>query len=147
LKTPLQELSVALVGDRAMSRIHEQFLGLKGPTDVMSFPLEMDRRGRVVSGEVVVCVAEARRQARRRGIPVWREVLLYALHGLLHLSGFDDRTEADYRNMHLMEDRILMELDIGATFEPVASCRLPVASRSSIHTWQLTTGNCTGGQP
>lgn len=117
IKTHLRELSVALVGDATMSRIHKQFLGIEGPTDVMTFPLETDQRGRVVSGEVVVCVPEARRQAKRRKIPVWREVLLYALHGMLHMSGFDDRTEADYRRMHSMEDRILMALGIGATFE------------------------------
>ncbi len=47
------------------------------------------------------------------------EVLLYALHGMLHLSGFDDRTDADFRKMHRMEDRLLARLGIGPVFGPV----------------------------
>lgn len=116
LRPPLGELSVALVGDRRMAALHEQFLNLPGPTDVLTFPLETDRRGRPLSGEVVVCVPEARRQARDRGLPVERELLLYALHGLLHLAGFDDRTSPGYRTMHRTEDMILTELGIGTVF-------------------------------
>jgi probable rRNA maturation factor len=116
IKTSLRELSVALVGDATMSELHERFLSIAGPTDVLTFPLDEGERGQCVSGEVVVCVPEARRQAKARAIPVEHEVLLYAVHGMLHLSGFDDRTQADYRKMHRTEDRILTELGIGATF-------------------------------
>jgi probable rRNA maturation factor len=116
VKSSLKELSVALVGDAKMSELHERFMSLAGPTDVLSFPLEHDGRGRCVAGEVVVCVPEARRRARERQLPVRNEVLLYAIHGMLHLIGFDDRTQADYRKMHRTEDRILTELGIGATF-------------------------------
>jgi len=113
----LRELSVALVNDRTMSRLHFQYLGVDGPTDVLTFPLERDRRGRVVGGEVVVCVPEARRQAKLRGTSVQDEVLLYALHGMLHLCGFDDRTDRGYRQMHRKEDQILARLGVGAVFE------------------------------
>ena len=99
-----------------MSGLHERFMATAGPTDVLTFPLDEDERGRCVAGEVVVCVPEARRQAKARAIPVEHEVLLYAIHGMLHLSGFDDRTQTDYRKMHRTEDRILTELGIGATF-------------------------------
>ena len=112
----LRELSVAVVGDAMMGRLHEQFMGIKGPTDVLSFEMETDKRRRVVGGEVVVCLPEAARQAKRRGIEVRRELLLYAVHGMLHLSGFDDRTERKYQEMHRMEDKILKELGVGATF-------------------------------
>lgn len=116
MKSSLDELSIALVGDAQMSQLHQRFMGIAGPTDVLTFPLEHDGRGRCVSGEVVVCVPEARRQAKERGISVEDEVLLYAVHGMLHLSGFDDRTQADYRTMHRTEDRILTQLGVGAVF-------------------------------
>lgn len=119
IKSPLAELSVALVGDRTMSKLHEQFMGLAGPTDVLSFPLETDQRGRVTAGEVVICVPEAQRQAKSRRISLRHEVLLYAIHGLLHLSGYDDQSEAGFGRMHRAEDRILTMLGIGAVFAPM----------------------------
>lgn len=118
LRPPLAELSVALVGDRRMSALHAQFMGIPAPTDVLTFPLEFDRRGRATSGEVVVCVPEASRRARETRGSVERELLLYALHGLLHLCGYDDRTEPGYRRMHRREDMILTQLGVGPVFHP-----------------------------
>ena len=117
LKLPLGRLSIALVGDTTMSRLHQEFMGIPGPTDVLSFELELDARGRCVEGELVICVSEARRQGRRRGITLPDEVLLYALHGLLHLGGWDDGTEAEYRAMHRKEDQLLQQLGVGRLFD------------------------------
>jgi probable rRNA maturation factor len=116
LITSLTELSIALVNDAKMSQLHEEFLGIPGPTDVLTFELDENEKGSVTSGEVVICVPEAQRQAQQRGSSVERELLLYALHGMLHLSGFDDRTEAGYRKMHRKEDEILTQLGVGPVF-------------------------------
>ncbi|HEX4795241.1 MAG TPA: rRNA maturation RNase YbeY [Humisphaera sp.] len=116
LRSPLRELSIALVGDAQMSELHERFMQIPGPTDVLTFPLDLDSAGRAVSGEVVVCVPYATREARKRGIPIEHEILLYALHGLLHLCGFDDRTESDFATMHRREDQILTRLGLGPVF-------------------------------
>ena len=115
---PLREFSVALVNDARMSELHQQFMNIAGPTDVLTFELDHDARGRVIAGEVVVCVPEARRQARERGIELRMELLLYALHGLLHLCGFDDRTARGFRTMHRREDDILTALGFGPVFAP-----------------------------
>jgi probable rRNA maturation factor len=112
MRSPLRELSVALVGEVQMSELHERFMGISGPTDVLSFPLEED------CGEIVICVPQAMAAAKQWGIAVEKELLLYAIHGMLHLSGMDDRTEPDFRAMHRLEDRILTELGIGAVFNP-----------------------------
>ena len=125
LRPPLNELSLALVGDRQMSALHEKFMNVAGPTDVLTFPLDLDSRGRAVSGEVVVCVPEARRQAKLRNVPVERELLLYALHGLLHLCGYDDRTGDDFRAMHRAEDQILTRLGVGPVFAPAGAAPPP----------------------
>ena len=119
--SPLRELSLAIVGDRRMSLLHQQFMRINRPTDVLSFPLDSDRRGRVINAEIVICAPQARRQAAQRKIPLAHELLLYALHGMLHLSGFDDKTATQFRRMHRTEDKILTQLGIGATFAPQAT--------------------------
>lgn len=131
LNPALTELSVALVGDRRMSQLHEQFMNIAGPTDVLTFPLEEDERGQVMDGQVVICVPEARRRVKTFGgrkrlagdkilseRDLQNELLLYALHGMLHLCGFDDRTDSAYTTMHRLEDEILTQLGIGRVFAP-----------------------------
>ena len=118
LAPPLVELSVALVGEKRMADLHDRFMGIPGPTDVLTFPLDADRCGRVTAGEVVVCVPEAKRRAADHGVTVRQELLLYAVHGLLHLCGYDDLTPAGFRRMHRKEDQILAELGVGPVFGP-----------------------------
>jgi probable rRNA maturation factor len=112
----LHEMSLALVGERRMAELHERFMGIAGSTDVLTFELEHDARGRVVAGEVVVCVPFALREAKRQKIQPKKELLLYALHGMLHLCGYDDRTDRDFNQMHHREDQILNALGVGAVF-------------------------------
>jgi probable rRNA maturation factor len=123
LKPPLRELSLAIVNDHTMSRLHQQFMNLPGPTDVLTFPLEEDKNGNCVSGEVIVCLPEARRRAKELGHRIQHELLLYALHGMLHLAGFDDRTNRDFVKMHAMEDKILRQLGIGPVFAAPAKSK------------------------
>ena len=101
---------IILIGDKRMRELHRRFMKVDSPTDVLTFPI--DQR----EGEVYVNVAEARRQARLRGIDAKREVLLYAIHGMLHLLGYDDRTRRDFLMMHRMEDDILTLLGVGTVF-------------------------------
>lgn len=129
-------VSVALVGDRVMDRLHRQFMNLKGPTDVLTFPLEFDRRGRCIAGEIVVCPPEARRRVLRseggmRGSALREEVLLYMLHGLLHLTGLDDIDPSDYQRMHRMEDRLLRRVGVGPVFARAAGQASRLTRRSS----------------
>lgn len=118
IAAPLRELSLVLVSDSAMADLHQRFMNLPGPTDVLTFPVDLDARQRPISGEVVVCVPYARRTAESLGIALKNELLLYALHGMLHLCGFDDRTDREFAQMHRKEDRILRQLGVGAVFSP-----------------------------
>jgi probable rRNA maturation factor len=83
-----------------------------------------------LDGEVVVCVPHARREARSRGTDPQDELLLYALHGVLHLSGHDDTTPRGYRRMHRLEDRILREIGVGPVFDPAPQLTARRRSRS-----------------
>jgi probable rRNA maturation factor len=116
MRPALAELSIALVGDRRMSALHEQFMSIAGPTDVLTFPLDMDAAGNALSGEVVICVPQARRRARENGNSIPSELLLYALHGMLHLCGYDDRTRREFEIMHEIEDDLLCRLGVGPVF-------------------------------
>ncbi|MCC6240455.1 MAG: rRNA maturation RNase YbeY [Phycisphaerales bacterium] len=126
----LQELSVALVGQARMNRLHAQFLGIDSPTDVLTFELDHDDKNRVILGEIVICVPYALTQAQRRAIAPRHELLLYAIHGVLHLTGLDDLTEDGYDTMHRKEDQILKRLGVGAVFTPGQSPRQPRRRRS-----------------
>ncbi len=128
VKSDLRELSVALVNDSRMSELHLRFMDLAGPTDVLTFPLEGAGR-HVTAGEVVVCVPEARRRAAEHATRVEHELLLYAIHGMLHLCGFDDRTPDRYHAMHRKEDQILTTLGIGPVFSRKTGIAAPGRGR------------------
>ncbi|MDB5328259.1 MAG: ybeY [Phycisphaerales bacterium] len=120
VKRAPESVSIALVGDTKMAALHVEFMNIPGPTDVLTFELDHDARGRCTAGEIVICPSYAKREAKKRKTTVNQELLLYALHGLLHLSGYDDRTPADYQKMHREEDRILMAIGVGSVFEGIS---------------------------
>jgi probable rRNA maturation factor len=97
--TKLREISVWLISDRRMSRLHRQFLGQMGPTDVLTFQ----------HGEIFISVETAKRHARAFGNSLVRELQLYIVHGLLHLHGFDDRTQSGARRMEKMQAKIMSD--------------------------------------
>lgn len=102
-------LSVAVVGDAAIQRIHREFLGKDSPTDVISFRLDGGPGGAPDEpfGEVVLSAETAARVAETRGLPVDEELALYAIHGTLHLVGLDDTSPEDRRRMRRAERRYL----------------------------------------
>jgi probable rRNA maturation factor len=116
LRPVLEELSIAIVNDRAMASLHDRFLKINSPTDVLTFELDHDDRGKIIAGEVIICLDEAQRQAKFLGTKIREELLLYAIHGMLHLCGFDDKTARGFEAMHAKEDEILTALKIGPIF-------------------------------
>jgi probable rRNA maturation factor len=111
LPRALHEVSIVLVNDHKMSNLHVQFMNLSGPTDVLTFPMDES------SGEIVICVPEAKRRAKEHRTTLQNELLLYAIHGMLHLCGMDDRTRKGFDAMHRMEDHILTKIGVGAVFD------------------------------
>ena len=143
--TALREMSLVLVGDRRMSELHAQFMGIVGPTDVLTFPLEQDDHGRVTAGEVYVCVPEAQRQSKARNIPHRLELLLYSIHGMLHLLGYDDRTDRDFARMHRTEDAILTGLGFGPIFAAPTAARTGARRRRRTSRGRGQGGTARGG--
>ena len=79
------DLSIAIVSDRRMRALNRQFRGKDKVTDVLSFP--SDQRGFL--GDIVIAAGMSGRQARDAGHPPQTEIRVLALHGLLHLLGYD----------------------------------------------------------
>jgi probable rRNA maturation factor len=108
-------LGIALVDDNRIAELNQRHLGRDGPTDVLSFDLGAEDTD-VVDGQIAVSVETARREAQRRGHPVEAEVLLYCLHGTLHLLGYDDDNPDEAERMHAAEDELLTELGVGRVY-------------------------------
>ena len=95
----LDEISVAIVSDRMIARLHVEFMGIPGATDVITFE----------HGEIVMSAPTAALYAAEHGHRVEQELALYTIHGLLHLNGFDDATSRDAARMQKVQTRVLKE--------------------------------------
>ncbi|MCC6581746.1 MAG: rRNA maturation RNase YbeY [Phycisphaeraceae bacterium] len=109
-------LGIALIGDEAMADLHVRYKQVPGTTDVLTFDLAGDPDQGVVEGDLAICLDEASRQAAERGHELKLEVLLYAVHGLLHLLGHDDVKPAEAAAMHEQEDDLLTQAGHGAVY-------------------------------
>jgi probable rRNA maturation factor len=109
-------LSVSLVDDDAIRRLNREHRGLDEVTDVLSFPVDgldplppaMERE----LGDVVISLAQARRQAVDEGVSEHEELTSLVVHGVLHLAGFDHETDAG--EMFERQDRLLDALPLVA---------------------------------
>ena len=88
---------MAVVSDRVIARVHQQFMDIAGATDVITFG----------HGEIVLSAATAARQARAHGETCDREVARYIVHGLLHLNGHEDAETADAAAMWRAQEEVL----------------------------------------
>jgi len=106
------EISIVLTNDEDIQRLNREYRGVDSPTDVLAFsqlegePMRAEA-GPVALGDVVISVETARRQAAERGHSTADELDLLAVHGVLHLLGYDDRTEAGAAEMRRHESAIL----------------------------------------
>lgn len=113
---PLADLSVMLVDEAAMERLHVQWMDEPGPTDVLSFPMDELRPtpdgqdpAPGLLGDVVLCPAVAQRQGKTAGHGTEAELELLTTHGILHLLGYDHAEPAQEREMFGLQDRLLAD--------------------------------------
>ena len=92
----LDEISVAIVSDRTIARLHVEFMGIPGATDVITFE----------HGEIVMSAQTAALYAAEHGHRVEEELALYTVHGLLHLNGFEDATSRAAARMQKVQTRV-----------------------------------------
>ncbi len=105
-------LSIALVDNSRIKELNKQYFNSDEVTDVISFPLSNNKN--LLSGEIIVSVETAVETAvdtaGKRNISIEGEIVLYIIHGILHLLGYDDGNEGNARVMHEEESKILKTL-------------------------------------
>lgn len=108
------EVSVALVDDAYIRELNREYRDVDAPTDVLAFPMEGEDHGPVrMLGDIVVSLERARDQARQFKQPLKREIALLTIHGVLHLLGYEDETEAGASAMWQRQRAILLDLEEG----------------------------------
>jgi rRNA maturation RNase YbeY len=116
------ELSVVLVDDEAMRALNHRYRAKDRTTDVLSFPqdgLEPLPEGEPrILGDVVLCLPQARRQARSRHRGLHEELRRLLVHGVLHLLGHDHEEDDEARRMRREERRLLAHLRAAAEGAP-----------------------------
>lgn len=113
--SPEAEMSLIFVEPDVIAALHERWLDLEGPTDVMSFPLDELRPGSVDSpteagilGDIVICPEVAQAQAANAGHSSTEEMLLLTVHGMLHLLGYDHAEKEEEKEMFALQRKLLL---------------------------------------
>lgn len=97
------DLSIVFMNDQKIHAYNREYLQHDFPTDVISFSLKDDCDALI--GEILISTETAKREARQRRISLEEEVLRYAVHGFLHLMGYDDHTETSRKAMFRVQER------------------------------------------
>lgn len=112
------ELSISFVDEEEIQAINRDYRDKDKVTDVISFSLEEDEpeiegldMPRVL-GDIIICLEVAKEQAESYNHSLSRELGFLALHGFLHLLGYDHMTEEDEKEMFSRQDEILNEFGL-----------------------------------
>jgi probable rRNA maturation factor len=119
---PATEVTLRLVDMPTITVLNEKWMGSKGPTDVLSFPMDELKPGRKREesepddetdagylGDIALCPQVAAQQAPAAGHSTADEIELLTVHGLLHLLGYDHATPDEHSEMFGIQGRLLME--------------------------------------
>ena len=127
LSTSAAELAIVLSDDSAIRVLNRKWRGIDAPTNVLSFPAEIPAGAPPLLGDIVLAYETVAREARRDGKPFAHHVAHLAVHGFLHLCGYDHERASDAETMEQLERTILRRLDIP---DPYRAKRKPAASRA-----------------
>jgi rRNA maturation RNase YbeY len=104
------EIGISLVDEQAMVLANERYLRHQGSTDVITFHYAEPDPTALLQGDLLICVDVAAKQAGRFRATWPKEVVRYVVHGLLHLSGYDDQKPVQRRSMKKAENRLMKRL-------------------------------------
>lgn len=108
----LGELSIALVDDEHMAEYNKTYRQKDGPTNVLSFPTDAP-----LLGDIVLSHSTIAREALSKGASFEDHLAHLAIHGFLHLQGYDHDTRAQARQMEALEIKALAALGIDNPYE------------------------------
>lgn len=106
------ELSIAFISKKEMTELNERFRNKKGPTDVLSFPIDSledaeDSEEPIALGDVIISPEVAELQAKKYRTSLISEMELLLVHGVLHLLGYDHIEDGDAQEMESLEAELL----------------------------------------
>ncbi|MEQ6903003.1 rRNA maturation RNase YbeY [Nocardioides sp. YIM 152588] len=113
---PMAELCVKAVDEDTIAELNEKWMEKEGPTDVLAFPMDELRPGKVneepeegVLGDLILCPAVAERQGAEAGHGTLAELELLTVHGILHLLGYDHAEPEEHKEMFGLQDELLAQ--------------------------------------
>ena len=109
------EVNILLTGDRRLKTLNRAFRGKDAATNVLSFPAAAGAGGHL--GDIAIAYGVTAREARESGKAVADHAIHLAVHGVLHLLGFDHATARQARIMEPMETRVLRSLNIADPYK------------------------------
>ncbi len=89
LKIKISEISLVLIGGAGIRVLNRKYRGRNKITDVLAFDY----------GEIIICLSQAKRQAKKIGHSLKKELAILLIHGILHLAGYNDKTKRGYNKM------------------------------------------------
>jgi probable rRNA maturation factor len=112
---PECEVNVSLVDDDYMTELHIKWMDEPGTTDVLSFPMDMpETPGEAVTlGDIVISPVVAADQAKAQGHSIEHEIYILAVHGLLHIIGYDHADKAEEKIMFDLQEKIVRDWQKG----------------------------------
>ncbi|MCS7020794.1 MAG: rRNA maturation RNase YbeY [Gemmataceae bacterium] len=114
------KITIAIVTDEHIHRLNRQFLQHDEPTDVLTFPYSKGTTPHL-EGEIVISYETAQHEAAERGHATATEVILYVIHGCLHLCGYDDTSPEAATAMRQRERHYLLRLGYPDITHPTAN--------------------------
>ncbi|HHU70013.1 MAG TPA: rRNA maturation RNase YbeY [Thermoanaerobacterales bacterium] len=113
------EVSIVLTDNEYIQELNEKYRGINTPTDVLSFPMIDDFNNITLSdetelllGDIVISIEKVDEQSKEFGHSFNRELIFLAVHGLLHLLGYDHEDKEDEEKMRSKEKDILASINI-----------------------------------
>jgi len=99
-------VDITFVSDAAIKRLNTKYMGKRRATDVLAFGLQ----GNPLVGDIYISSDAARENGRAYGTGFRREILLYTVHGALHLMGMADRTKKEKEKIRKAEEKFLRSI-------------------------------------
>jgi probable rRNA maturation factor len=131
LSTTGAELAIVLADDSAVRLLNRQWRGIDKATNVLSFPTETADGEPPLLGDIVLAYETIAREACDEGKPFAHHLAHLAVHGFLHLNGYDHQRDADAEAMEALERKILRRLAIADPYRPRARAHGKPAKKSA----------------
>jgi probable rRNA maturation factor len=106
-------VSLCFVSDDEIARINEKSLGRSGPTDVIAFDLSEDGLPFAAVGDIYISIDTAIENSTRFNVTAGEEILRLAVHGLLHIIGYDDSDVSGRKKMTEIQEGIVKRFSAG----------------------------------